>query len=105
VKNCLNLACLLLFFRLTDFWDILYYSDNEMKENAVGMTCSAQDETSNVYRIVTVSLMVQTARKTWYNINMNLKEMETFRVDWFHVAQNMDYRRDFVNTVMNLPVS
>jgi hypothetical protein len=40
-------------------------------------------------------------RRRWEdNIKMNLKEKAWERVDWIHVAQDMDMLRAFVNTVL-----
>jgi hypothetical protein len=38
------------------------------------------------------------------NIKMDLREIWWEGVDWMHVAQDRDQRRDIVNTVMNLRV-
>jgi hypothetical protein len=35
---------------------------------------------------------------------MNLREMGWGCVDWINLAQDLDQRRSFVNTVMNLRV-
>jgi hypothetical protein len=42
-------------------------------------------------------------RRSWEdNIEMDMKEIGLKRVNWIHLAQDKDYWRALVNTIMNL---
>jgi hypothetical protein len=49
--------------------------------------------------------MYETFGRRWEdNIKMDLKKIGWECVDWIHLTQDRDQRRDLVNTVMNLRV-
>ena len=45
-------------------------------------------------------------RRRWEdNIKLDLQEVECRCMDWIELAQDMDRWREFVNSLMNLPVT
>jgi hypothetical protein len=75
----------------------------------MGRACSTNGEKRNIYRILVgkregKSPLGRPRRMGVDNIKMDLREIEFDGMDWVDLAQDRDYLRALVNTVMNLRV-
>jgi hypothetical protein len=68
----------------------------------MGRACRTNGKLRKSYRILVGK--PRPSRGWVGNIKMDLREIRWSRMDWIHLAEDRDYLRAVVNTLMNLPV-